>query len=420
MHVEFWFDLSCPYAYLASGSIEARCRAAGATLDLAPMLLGGVFRDTGAGAGPMASLSAAKAGHNAADMTRWAARLGMPFRMPAHHPARTVRALRTLLGLPGDRWSAAMHALYAAYWQRGEDVADARVIDLALQRAGIDDAMRAEAARRADADDLKAELRRRTDLAVAHGIFGAPAMRILVGDRPAVLLWGQDRLHWLDAVLAGWRPDEGAPPGGPRVAPAAHAAPGRRLEAFLDVASPFAYLASTQLQRVAGTAPLTLRPILLGALFRSIGTADVPWFTMPEAKRRYVGLELDRWARWWGVPWRFPSRFPQRTVTAQRLLLLAGEAAWPLLHALMRAMWVLDRSVEDRAVLVEACADAGVDAALVDATEDPATKAALRDATAAAEAAGVFGVPTMIVHGAGAPQLFWGQDRLELVAEALA
>ena len=111
MHVEFWFDFSCPYAYLASQRVEEICTAAGVPLVLQPMLLGGVFRLTGAGDGPMATLSPPKATHNTRDMLRWADRLGVPLRIPAAHPMRTVRALRTLLGLPEARWPAAMHAL---------------------------------------------------------------------------------------------------------------------------------------------------------------------------------------------------------------------------------------------------------------------------------------------------------------------
>ena len=73
VHVEFWFDFSCPYAYLASVEIEATCRAAGAPLRLEPMLLGGVFRAIGAGDGPMPGLAPVRAAYNLRDMQRWAA-----------------------------------------------------------------------------------------------------------------------------------------------------------------------------------------------------------------------------------------------------------------------------------------------------------------------------------------------------------
>src|SRR5690349_3723148 len=107
MNVEFWFDFSCPYAYLGSRRIEDIAAAAGAELELCPMLLGGVFRAIGAGDGPMATLGPAKTLHNARDMHRWAERLDAPFRLPGAHPMRTVRALRVFLGLPREVWMAA-------------------------------------------------------------------------------------------------------------------------------------------------------------------------------------------------------------------------------------------------------------------------------------------------------------------------
>src|SRR5258705_9412815 len=158
------------------------------------MLLGGVLRATGAGDGPMATIGAAKAAHNFRDMHRWAERLGAAFRMPAGHPMRTVRALRVLLGLPRERWPAAMHAIYAAYWQRAEDVTRDDVLRGALTGAGFPAAAIDAAFAGAESDAIKAELRRWTDRAVERGVFGAPAFA--VGERG--LLWGQDRLACLD------------------------------------------------------------------------------------------------------------------------------------------------------------------------------------------------------------------------------
>ena len=426
MHVEFWFDFSCPYAYLASVEIEATCRAAGAPLRLEPMLLGGVFRAIGAGDGPMPGLAPVRAAYNLRDMQRWAERRGVALVVPPAHPMRTVRALRTLLGLPEARWPAAMHALYAAYWQRGVDITDAGVIADALLEAGVPAAEVAAAAAAADSDAIKDELRRRTERAVARGVFGAPAMVVVRGDRPPVLLWGQDRLGWLAAVLAGWDPDGSSPPAGagadPAPSPAASPPPAPRVVDFwFDYASPFAYLASTQLERVAAAAGATVRyrPMLLGAVFKAIGTPDVPLFAMTEAKRRYTTGELDRWARWWGVPLRFPRQFPIRTIAALRLTLLAGERAPALVARLFRAAWVEGRDLADPALLRQLAADVGVDPAQVDATAQAEVKQALHDATAAAIAAGVFGAPTMMVDDPGGPLAFWGQDRLDLVADAL-
>ncbi|MBK9031774.1 MAG: 2-hydroxychromene-2-carboxylate isomerase [Myxococcales bacterium] len=422
--VEFWFDFSCPYAYLASRAIEAVCARPGVRLELAPMLLGGVFRSIGAGDGPMPTLAPAKALANARDMARWAERRGVPLHVPPRHPQRTVRALRTMLALPPATWPAAMHALYAAYWVDGVDVTDAAALGGALTGAGLDADVVAAALIAADSDARKDELRARTDRAVALGIFGAPAMVVRRGDAPPILLWGQDRLHWLTAVLDGWAPDGGPPPRQVPADPASAAPPAAAapaLDFWFDYSSPFAYLGATQIERVAAAAGATVRyrPMLLGALFRELGTADVPLLQMPEPKRRYVARELDRWARWWGVDFRFSSRFPLRTVAPLRLTLLAGDRTPALVARLFRAAWVEDRDVGGADELRALAAEVGLDPALVDRTSEPAVKQALIASTAAATAAGVFGAPTTIVHSAAGPLAFWGQDRLDLVAAAL-
>jgi len=415
--LELWFDFSCPYAYLAS----RRAHTLGVPIDWRPMLLGGVFRGIGAGDGPMATLSAAKAAHNLHDMHRWAELFEVPFRMPAGHPMRTVRALRTLLGLPHSRWPVAIQAIYAAYWQRGEDVTKDDVIASSLRNAGVTDSDISAALAAADSEGIRDELRRRTDEAIGLGIFGAPAWVWRRAGQDPLLVWGQDRLPWVQAINAGWDPDGGPPPGGPHPL----VAPGRAItsvEVYFDVSSPFAYLALAQLPALmaAGAKP-RLVPILLGALFRDIGQANVPLFAMPAPKTKYIGLEMSRWARWWGVPFVQPSKFPQRTVTAQRLALLAAERSVDdgvrMAIALGRAMWAEQRDLEDPAQLAQILEREGFPAGWLAATQEPRVKQALAENTARARANHVFGVPTFVVDGR---YLFWGQDRLELVAKALA
>src|SRR4051812_21029100 len=92
--LDFWFDYSCPYAYLASTQVEALAARAHAALTWKPMLLGGVFRAVDTPQNLSEVLVPAKAQHNLADMQRWAALFGVPLAMPAGHPFRTVEALR--------------------------------------------------------------------------------------------------------------------------------------------------------------------------------------------------------------------------------------------------------------------------------------------------------------------------------------
>src|SRR6185295_11702939 len=93
------------------------------------------------------------------------------------------------------------------------------------------------------------------------------------------------------------------------------------------------------------------RPMLLGAVFKQVGSPDVPLFAQPQAKQRYLSADLKHWASHWGVPLKWPSRFPVKTVTALRLALLAGDRIAPLSHALFHAYWALDEDISDEATL---------------------------------------------------------------------
>lgn len=191
-----------------------------------------------------------------------------------------------------------------------------------------------------------------------------------------------------------------------------------QLDFFFDYASPFAYLASTQVSRICAETEATLsyEPLLLGGLFKALGTPNVPLFAMPEVKRRYIAMDMQRWAAHWGVPLRFPSGFPLRTVDALRLTLLAPTERWPaLVGALMQACWVDDRPIADPAVLRDCAEQAEVDPRLLERLGEPEVKAELRARTEAALELGVPGVPTFSVGG----HLFWGQDRLGFVEDAL-
>ena len=154
------------------------------------------------------------------------------------------------------------------------------------------------------------------------------------------------------------------------------------------------------------------RPILLGALFRQIGTPIVPLFAMGAAKQAWYAAELDRWAAHHGVPFSFPTTFPVRTVLPLRVSLVAPEATMPL----YRALWVDDRDIGQPEVVRAVLSELGLDAdAILAQASAPPTKAALRAHSEAAVEAGVCGVPSFHVDGT---HLVWGQDRLPVV-EAL-
>jgi 2-hydroxychromene-2-carboxylate isomerase len=192
------------------------------------------------------------------------------------------------------------------------------------------------------------------------------------------------------------------------------------LEIYWDFSSPFAYLGSTQAAALAQRtgASLHWRPMLLGAVFKAIGTPDVPILSWSSAKRSYFNEDMQRWARYWNVPLKMPSRFPMSSVKALRAYLaLPEERREAFREATFRAAWAEDRDISDDAVLASILGVVGVEAPEILAQcSTPAIKQALFAATDRAIAAGVFGAPTWIVDG---QDLYWGQDRLELVELAL-
>jgi 2-hydroxychromene-2-carboxylate isomerase len=128
------------------------------------------------------------------DTARWARQYGVPMHIPKVFPVNSIRALRACVAADQQgQGETAMQALFRTYWGDGNDISDAKVIETALNGAGLDG--KALVAR-TDAQDVKDALRQNTDLALSRGVFGVPT--IFVGERS---FWGNDRLHFVEAEL---------------------------------------------------------------------------------------------------------------------------------------------------------------------------------------------------------------------------
>lgn len=400
--LEFFYDFSCPYAYLASTRIERLAKAGGAELVYKPFLLGGVFNALGVT--PM-QMPEPKSKLNQLDMKRWADHWGVPLVMPEGHPNRTVLALRAALA--SKDLPKATRALFDAYWAEGRDLSDPPVVVDALNRAGLDGATLVE---RAEDPAIKAELRERTDEAIARGVFGAPTM--FVDDE---LYWGQDRLHLVARVLGGealaaLAPHERGP----------DAEKAKSFDFYFDFSSPYAYLGAVQVEALskATGAEAVWKPFFLGGLFKGIGGPLVPIATVSEPKRRHYIADLERHARLYRAPYRFPSRFPMNTLTALRLSIAAQQAGLDVAKlnlAIFRAYWAEDRDISQIDELRRICKSVGIDSDLVARAEESAIKDALRALTDEALARGLCGAPSFVVDG----EVFWGQDRIGFVERAI-
>ncbi|MBX7196544.1 MAG: 2-hydroxychromene-2-carboxylate isomerase [Sandaracinaceae bacterium] len=191
--VRFYFDVVCPYAFLGSTQLDALTQATGASIVLRPILLGGLFRQIGQVDDPNQLMPPAKVAHGRRDLARWAHRYGVPLRMPSAHPRRSVLAMRVLHAASEPERVRAMHAIFAAYWIAGLDIADGVVLARGLEEAGLDGERLVASA---DSAEARAALRACTDEAAAAGVFGVPSFVIGEGSG-AELFWGQDRLAWV-------------------------------------------------------------------------------------------------------------------------------------------------------------------------------------------------------------------------------
>ncbi len=189
------------------------------------------------------------------------------------------------------------------------------------------------------------------------------------------------------------------------------------VEFFFDCASPYTYLAATQIQAVAQRAggQVQWKPFLIGKAFEATGNkmpASVP------AKAKYMFKDLQLWARHYGVAFQFPKIFPINSLLPQRLLCaVAPERRPEAALALMRAYWAEGADIQQAEVLQALLDGIGLDgSALLAAAQTDAVKAQLKANTEDAVARGAFGAPTFFI---GKTQ-FWGNDRLGLIEEMLA
>ena len=193
----------------------------------------------------------------------------------------------------------------------------------------------------------------------------------------------------------------------------------KAVEFYFDVGSPASYLAWTQLPEIAQQArsEVEYRPFLLGGVFQATGNRspmEVP------AKGQYMQDDLQRYAQRYGVPFRHNPHFPINTLMLMRgalgLQMREPDRMVPYVDAVFRAIWVDAKNMSDPAVVGAVLQQAGfAPEKLLALTADPAVKDQLKVVTQEAVARGVFGAPTFFVGD----QMFWGQDRLEFVKEAL-
>lgn len=196
--IDFYFDFSSPYGYLASTKIDELAAKHGRAVSWRPILLGAVFKITGGQ--PLATIPL-KNSYSAHDMARSARLLNVPFKLPTKFPVAGQAPSRAFYWV-GDKDPALAkklaHALYHAYFAEDRDISNPEVTSNVAAKLGVD---KGEISQALNDPAVKERLRTEVDAAIERGVFGSPY--IVIDGEP---FWGADRLDQIERWLAtgGW------------------------------------------------------------------------------------------------------------------------------------------------------------------------------------------------------------------------
>ncbi|HUC65736.1 MAG TPA: 2-hydroxychromene-2-carboxylate isomerase [Stellaceae bacterium] len=195
--IEFFFDCSSPWTYLAFSQIEGLAQEFAARLVWRPILVGGIFNTIN----PSVYASRdnpvpAKQAYMRKDLADWARLAGLAIVFPPRvFPVNSVKAMRGCLWLEGEgKLVPFARAVFEAYWGRDLDISQDAVLSELCQRLGIDAARFFAGIAE---PRIKEQLRANTEELMRRGGFGTPTL-FLDGDD---MYFGNDRLPLLRAAL---------------------------------------------------------------------------------------------------------------------------------------------------------------------------------------------------------------------------
>ncbi len=196
--VEFFYDYSSPWTYLAFTRIDGLCRKYNADLQWRPFLVGGVFNTVNPSVYEFREKGVpAKQQYMAKDMNDWARYYGLKIVMPPSvFPVNSVKALRgALVALehPG-KFLPYSYRVFETYWGEDQDISQDEVLRKIVAAVGLDEEEYFDKIKR---QDYKDRVRANTDAVIERGGFGTPTIYVN-GDS---MFFGNDRLVLVEEEL---------------------------------------------------------------------------------------------------------------------------------------------------------------------------------------------------------------------------
>lgn len=195
--LEFFFDCSSPWTYLAFSRIEDVCKRANAELIWRPFLVGGVFNAVNQELyAQRDNPNPVKAQYMNKDLQDWARYCGVKIGWPKFHPARAVPCMRgAFVAQDEGKLPAYSRALFEAYWGELKDIGEHEILADICATVGLDPELYFK---RIAEQDIKDRLRANTEEAIERGAYGSPTMYVNGTD----MYFGNDRMPLVEAALA--------------------------------------------------------------------------------------------------------------------------------------------------------------------------------------------------------------------------
>lgn len=196
----------------------------------------------------------------------------------------------------------------------------------------------------------------------------------------------------------------------------------RQLDYYLSLRSPWAFLGSQRLEQIARRQKVgvAVKPVDFSVIFPASGGLPLP--KRAPQRQAYRMMELKRWSAHLGIKMVFEPRYQSAPEGLAARFVIASQAIGGdplrLAHALLAAMWQQERNIAEVGTLEAIAAETGHHAATLAAKAlHPDIQARYEALTQEALERGVFGAPSYVLADG---EIFWGQDRLELLERALA
>ena len=201
--VEFFYDLSSPWTYLAFTNLWPMLERAGEQAVLRPILVGGVFNAVNQSVYAAREMTDnRKLKHSWKVLNDWAALAGVEMNFPSQwHPAKSVNAMRFACALEKDQEALRRFskAAFESYFGAEENLDDADVLAAVADSIGLDGAALKAASQ---TDEVKTRLRSNTEEVIARGGYGSPSIFVDGTD----MYFGNDQLPLVEAALRRGKP----------------------------------------------------------------------------------------------------------------------------------------------------------------------------------------------------------------------